>query len=204
MKTKWFFILILVASLTGSLNAIKKVVPNQKIVLQFTNSNLTTVAKEKTIASLQHALEKKGVHAIEINTEKNGTISISYFSESSTQSIKNTLANATQKTLQVAYTLPQKSKNPLNTNDYNLEVINLHNTLNIPSGFAGKAVLIEGKMHFESTYNPTYFTANIEFVFETKAIPSTTSLLLTNSAIALYKTMQKIPEGRAGPKALTA
>ena len=101
MKPKWYlstFILI-VAFLGASLQQFS--VPNQEIVLQFEDQEISLVETENAITNIKKQLQDIGVEKIQVYKSDNGVLKISYFSEIDVVSIKKIFSK--EKALKLSY-----------------------------------------------------------------------------------------------------
>ena len=198
---KWYICTLVIAfTLLGYISKEQSAVPNQKIVLQFSDSTITSNEIENTVAIVEKQLVDFGVDNIQIHEIENGQIKITYYSDADVLRIKNTLSKG--ENLAIDYSSSNKEghpKVPLSKDNYNLDVYKIQDAKDDNSGFDGK-VAIELKLESDRFFNPT---VNFHACFsEEKTIHTYTQIAYkvnTNIAIAIDNTSYKIPEVRAGP-----
>jgi len=88
MKTKWYFgtFIFLLSLFVVTQQQIS--IPNQEIVVQFSNDEVTLLETQNTIAIVKKQLQEAGAEKIKVQKGENGAIKISYFSTIDIVSIK--------------------------------------------------------------------------------------------------------------------
>ncbi|MBU3822667.1 hypothetical protein KO566_11390 [Flavobacteriaceae bacterium XHP0103] len=200
MKAKWCAIIFLFALLFAA-NQQQKALPNQEIVLQFTNDRVTTVEVQTTIEVVKAQLLEIGVDNLEVLEEENGTLKITYYSNTDADSVKKILSEAKDFKLGTVASnnrekeQPKKSSNKEGT-FYSLNVFEIHKQ-DSGSGFGGQCAVIV-KLDKNQFLNPFISVSETNICkFENNFKKS-----LGNSfyiAFALKNSSLKIPDGRAGP-----
>ena len=110
---KWYFsvALIFIAVLGCILGQQQTTIPNQEIVLQFTNEDISLNDAQVTIDILEQELQRIGVAYIHVSEKEDGRLVISYFSKTDVQSIKKLLSS--QKELALGFVSSEKNQKPL-------------------------------------------------------------------------------------------
>ncbi|WP_055442798.1 hypothetical protein [Lacinutrix himadriensis] len=198
---KWYICTLVIAfTLLGYISKEQSALPNQKIVLQFSDTTITSNEIENTVAIVKKQLFDLGVDNIQIHKIENNQLKITYYSDADVVLVKKILSN--EKNLAIDY--PSKSKEekvPSNkdTANYNLDVFKIQDAKDANSGFDGK-VAIEPKLESDRYSNPNvYFSASIVEIIEIHTDIQVAYKVNTNIAIAIDYTSYKIPEVRAGP-----
>lgn len=191
--------LIIVLTFLGVVYQQQNTLPNQEIVLQFSDANLTSDEAQNTIATVKQQLHDIGVDNIQLIEGENGTLKITYFSLTDVTSIKRTLSE--ENSLDLNLNSQNKSKFPLsdNTINYNLNVYEIHNNSDVDWNIVENSVL---KVNSENdrVFNPNVYVSGINSDYKEKDIAVKERLkVLRNIAIAIDNTSYKIPEVRAGP-----
>lgn len=191
--------LIIVLTFLGVVYQQQNTLPNQEIVLQFSDANLTSDEAQNTIATVKQQLHDIGVDNIQLIEGENGTLKITYFSLTDVTSIKRTLSE--ENSLDLNSNSQNKSKFPLsdNTINYNLNVYEIHNNSDVDWNIVENSVL---KVNSENdrVFNPNVYVSGINSDYKEKDIAVKERLkVLRNIAIAIDNTSYKIPEVRAGP-----
>ncbi|WP_299111603.1 hypothetical protein [uncultured Winogradskyella sp.] len=201
MKTKLHFglITVLLAFLVTFLEP--NTVPNQQIVIQFSNDTITIADTEDTIEAIQNKLQSIGVTQIQIGQSKTGQLRITYFSEEDVADIQKALFNAED--FQVAYSPSvQSSKdfpNVPKVKDYELNVSEIKTSTSNTWDFEGTEV---------ATFNPKSDHSNTLKVHNSgNQVSSELNNHVINTIVEAYKvaaivsnnSSYKIPEVRAGP-----
>lgn len=198
MKTRWYFgALIVIITLFG-LSQDNLMVPNQEIVLEFSNTKVANSNNEIIITKLKKQLKTIGVLKVSVRKVANGNLVISYHSNASISNVKKIL---TPQVLGVDYA-SSNSENPLKLpieQSYNLDVFEIQQTTDTGFGSSGK-FLFELKQDYDRFSNPnvnlyaaqiTSYNKNIEVAAASKQSKTI--------AVAINNIPHKIPEGRAGP-----
>ena len=202
MKPKWYlsiFVLI-VAFLGAGLQQFSA--PNQEIVLQFEDKEISLVKTENAIANIKKQLQDIGVKKIQVYKGANGVLKISYFSEIDVVSIKKIFSK--EKALKLSYSLldfeegstKMPSKNKSNT--YQLDVFEIQKS----NGNEGDSngLVVELLPEHDRYFNPDvyYSTLVYELRFKNK-IEKVAYIIYSNKFIEIDNSSYNTPEVRAGP-----
>ena len=202
MKPKWYlsiFVLI-VAFLGAGLQQFSA--PNQEIVLQFEDKEISLVKTENAIANIKKQLQDIGVKKIQVYKGANGVLKISYFSEIDVVSIKKIFSK--EKALKLSYSLldfeegstKMPSKNKSNT--YQLDVFEIQKS----NGNEGDSngLVVELLPEHDRYFNPDvyYSTLVYELRFKNK-IEKVAYIIYSNRSIEIDNSSYNTPEVRAGP-----
>ena len=202
MKPKWYlsiFVLI-VAFLGAGLQQFSA--PNQEIVLQFEDKEISLVKTENAIANIKKQLQDIGVKKIQVYKGANGVLKISYFSEIDVVSIKKIFSK--EKALKLSYSLldfeegstKMPSKNKSNT--YQLDVFEIQKS----NGNEGDSngLVLELLPEHDRYFNPDvyYSTLVYELRFKNK-IEKVAYIIYSNRFIEIDNSSYNTPEVRAGP-----
>lgn len=203
MLKKWYIsTLIIILSLLGGVVSQQQItIPNQEIILQFTNTDVTPEDTQNTIAIVKKQLQNIGVSNIQVNKKENGKLKITYYSNIDVASIKETFLKEKNINLDLAFNSENKkpSKTPFdeNTISYKLDVFEIQNSNDANWNLNGISV-IELKSETNRFSNPNIYaflnTIEINESYEKVAYAT-----YFNSAETIYNTSHKIPEVRAGP-----
>lgn len=206
MNARWRWCLsaiIFILTVCGVVNQQQISVPNQEIVLQFTDVDLTTEQAKNTIATVKKQLKAIGVENIKVKEGENGVLKITYYSNFDVASIQSTLSK--ERTLTLDYSTLNKnqesSKLPIEdeTIAYNLDVYEIHDANDSFSGLDGKVVL-EPKPKNDRLYSPTFDVA-----FNSTNVKGEASLIKVayrvsqHISLEIEEALHIIPEVRAGP-----
>ncbi|EZH72990.1 hypothetical protein ATO12_18405 [Aquimarina atlantica] len=204
MKKKWYFGILISALATLVVIQQQTVVPNQEIVLEFVNNEITSVEAQNAITLVKKQLQSIGVQHTRISKGlKNGKLKIAYYSDADVEYIKRILSEAQDVALDhVFYDQNEDGDQfPLNKNsqDYNLDVYEIQKSTDFDADFNGKYVL-EVK-HERDGYSGSN---SFSFIKENDTddigrLVKVAQKVNTNIAIAIDCTSHNIPEVRAGP-----
>lgn len=205
IQPKWYLsaALIFIAVLGGIFGQQQTTLPNQEIVLQFTDADISSSEAQQTLAIVEQQLERIGVGYIQVSEQEDGKMVISYYSNANVESIKVLLSK--QKELALGFIANKKTKLPLQLPShnegisYNLDVYEIQDGHNAVSDLNGRSAL-ELKSGQYRFVNPNfYIPTEITFV-ETNA-PVLKLKVAVQQYIAITKDhdLHKIPEVRAGP-----
>lgn len=194
-------ILIVIISILGIASQNQSEVPNQEIVVQFSDANVAVEEIENILTSIKTQLKELGVNDVNVSETGLGKLKITYYSDSDITSIKDKLTNNGNLKLD----LNKKSNNstgkiPLNEDSliYNLDVFEIQDSYS-NLGLNGINVsTIDLKSDYFSYPNTNLF--NNTFVFEnTNSVTEEALKVLENTVISINNISHTIPEVRAGP-----
>jgi hypothetical protein len=202
MKPKWYlsiFILI-VAFLGAGLQQFSA--PNQEIVLQFEDKEISLVETENIIANIKKQLQDIGVEKIQVYKGANGVLKISYFSEIDVVSIKKIFSK--EKALKQSYSLldfeegstkmPSKNK----SNIYQLGVFEIEKS-NGNEGDSNGLVLELLPENDRSFNHDVYYSTLVNELRFKNEIEKVAYIIYSNRFIEIDNSYYKTPEVRAGP-----
>jgi len=119
--------------------------PNQEIVLEFNQAEVTSSQSESTVAHVKQQLQILGASQIKVQQTVSGKLKITYYSDADVASIKKTFAKDLEHNLDATvFSKPNKQTelpSKLPTIAYNLDVFEIQNTNNSGWGLDGKCVL---------------------------------------------------------------
>ena len=202
MKPKWYlgtFILI-VAFLGASLQQFS--VPNQEIVLQFEDEEISLFETENAIAKVKKQLQDIGVEKIQVYRGDNGILKITYFSNVDVTSIKKIFSK--EKALKLSYSSlnleegSSKIPSDKKSNTYQLDVFEIQKNNEIEGDFNG--LVIELLPDNDRSFNPdVYYSALVQDVRFKNNIEKVAYIIYSNISIEIDNATYNIPEVRAGP-----
>ncbi len=204
MKTRMYTsTLIIILTLLGIVTQQQVTVPNQEIVLQFTNNEIQSDEALNTIASVTKQLQDLGVDNILVKDIGKGELIITYYSDTDVAKIKRILSQ--EKNLQLGYASndqdEKQSEFPLDEkpNSYNFNVYEIQNGNDTNWKLDG-IVIDNLKIVSDQPFNPNiYPTFNKLDIKEKDKVEKVAYKINKNIAIAIDNTSQNIPEVRAGP-----
>ena len=204
MKSRWYFCtLLIVLTLAGVVNQQQDPAPNQEIVVQFTDVEVSSDAAQRELAEVTKQLQDIGASNIQINEGEHGRLKITYYSNAEVTQIRNALSK--DKNLDLENSSFQHNETPVEfplgdaAVSYNIDIFEIQTSSDIFQGFDGNTVVefkIDGDRFYNSIAYHTYKVVN----------PKTTNKYVcqqlkfrNNIAIAIDYNAQNIPEVRAGP-----
>ena len=205
MKSRWYIsVLIIILTLLGGVASQQQVcLPNQEIVLQFTDNEVTTDETLNAITIIKQQLLDIGVDNIQVAEQEDGQLKITYYSNIDVVRIKKLLS--TDNDLDFNSKPYKKRNKPVkpssneNLLSYNLDVYEIHNGNTGASDLGGKLAL-EQKPENIRFFNPNFYVPFNEVIAkENDKILKVAYIFQRNIAIAINNTPHKIPEVRAGP-----
>ncbi len=200
MKAKWCFsTLTIILTLFGICQQ-QISVPNQEIVLQFTNLEITSDEAQNAIAEVKKQLQIIGVDNIQVRKSEEGRLKITYYSDADVASIEKILSS--ENTLELGYTSfgqEEHSKFPSdkNSNSYRLDIHEIQDANDADWNLEGIYVL-ELKAESKRFFNPNKYMSFKDIDKRTQIV-KVTYRAHSNSTIAIDNTSRKIPDVRAGP-----
>lgn len=203
MKTKLHFgiLAVLLAFLVTFTEG--STVPNQQIVIEFSDKTISTQDTENAIDAIQNRLQSIGVTHIQIGKNSKGQLRITYHSEAEVTQIKAELFKA--ETIKLAYDGSKSSSEDFPeqqpVNDYELNISEIKTNSNQNWDFEGTQVSEINQKTDHSNPNKVEYYGR-EFNSETSNRIIRVAILENRSIVfAIDNLSYKIPEVRAGPMA---
>lgn len=198
---RWYIsALIIILSLLGVVDQHQVPVPNQEMVLQFTNTEVSSDDAQNTIAGITKQLHELGVdHILVSKGEEKGTLVITYYSDIDVAGIKDLLSNDAKIALNKSNNDDGDSKLPIkdDTGNYNLDIYEIQKTSNSDWDLNGTHITElkpEGHRFSNPDAYPFIDTIDVSDIKEHVAYSSYYDITLS-----IDNTSYKIPEVRAGP-----
>ncbi|WP_282135099.1 hypothetical protein [Seonamhaeicola maritimus] len=201
MNAKWYFSTLIIALTLLGVCQKQVSVPNQEIVMEFVDVDVTSNYVQTAIADVKGQLQGIGAQNIKVQKEQNGTLKITYFSNVKVASIKEVLSKENHIVLGYATNVQNENGNSSSndsSNNYNLDVYEIKKGTE-SSSLGGKYVL-EIKYDYDRFSNP-----NVYVPYESTKISKIDRSVKTayrvnrNIAIAIDNNSYQKPEVRAGP-----
>lgn len=178
-------------------------IPNQEIVLQFVDEDISLNEAQQTIDIVEQELLRIGVESIHVSEQEDGRLVISYYSKTGVESIKKLLSS--QEDLALGFVSSEKNENPLQfpsrdtSITYNLDVYEIQNGQTSFSNSGGKCA-VELKSGQQRFVNPNFYIPS-EGPHLADSEPSLKVDFSFQRHIVIVKDYRshKIPEVRAGP-----
>lgn len=194
--------LIIVLTFLGVVYQQQNTIPNQEIVLQFTNAKVTSVDTQNTIALVKEKLQNLGANNIQVKETVEGTLKITYYSATNVSHIKRSLSEENALTLD--YNLNNQEKESSNfpiensSISYNLNVYEIQNGADADWNFVENSTL-QIKSDNERLLNPNVFVSIIQSDDKEESCYKVAYKTFRNIALAIDNSSHNIPEVRAGP-----
>ncbi|WP_396603186.1 hypothetical protein [Algibacter sp. R77976] len=201
MIARWCIsVLIFSLTLFGVVSQQQITVPNQEIVLQFQDVDLTSIQAENTVANVKQQLQDVGAKNIHVLSQGNGKLKITYYSAADITSIKETLAKENSLELQLTDQNKESSNFPFEDNNisYNLDVYEIQKGQ--PSGwdFDG-AISLDIEPKSDRFLDPNNLSIqNISYHHQDNLIQLAYKICRAIT-IQISEPLHTIPEVRAGP-----
>lgn len=194
--------LIIVLTFLGVVYQQQNTIPNQEIVLQFTDAKVTSVDTQNTIALVKEKLQNLGANNIQVKETVEGTLKITYYSTTNVSHIKKSLSE--ENSLSLGYNLNNQDKKSSNlpiensSISYNLNVYEIQNGNNTDWNFVENTIL-QIKSDNERLFYPNVFVSIIVSDDKEAGNYKVAYNTFRNIALAIDKASHNIPEVRAGP-----
>ncbi|MDH7445004.1 hypothetical protein [Aquimarina sp. 2201CG14-23] len=204
MMKKWYFGTLLAAFALLVVMQQQAVVPNQEIVLEFTNVDVSSLEAQNAIAIVKKQLQSVGAKNTRVSKElKEGTLKITYYSDADVEFIRKTLSK--EQSANLDYVLSNQTGDngefPIQerSKDYNLDIYEIYKSTDVDTDFNGKYVLeIKQKQNRHSSTNSYSYVSEIT-TNDLDRLVKIAQKVNRNIAIAIDNTSRNIPEVRAGP-----
>lgn len=194
--------LIIVLTFLGVVYQQQNTLPNQEIVLQFTDVEVTSVETQNTIALVKEQLQNLGADNIQVKKTEEGTLKITYYSATNVSYIKRSLSE--ENVLTLDGNLDNQDREPSNlpiensSISYNLNVYEIQNGNDTDWNFVENSIL-QIKSDNERLLNPNVFVSVIELDDKEENSYKVAYKISRNIALAIDNMSHNIPEVRAGP-----
>ena len=203
MIARWCIsVLIFSLTLFGAVSQQQILVPNQEIVLQFQDVDLTSNQTDNTVATVKQQLKTLGAENIQVLALENGILKITYYSDADIASIKETFSEESTIALHLsAHTQDKDSSSfPFEESNvtYNLDVYEIQNGSASGWDFDGVIGLdVESKSN--RFLDPNYlFIENVGYKYQDNLL-EVSYRVRREITIQLSDPLHSIPEVRAGP-----
>ena len=201
MKAKWYLsTFIIVLTLLG-VSLEQYSTPNQEIVVQFANNEVSLFETQNTIAIVKKQLQDIGVENINVQENENGTLKISYHSDIDVASIKRLFSTKKFDLGLADYNTEGSSNVPSGdkSNDYQLDVNEIQKSNETDSDFNG--IVVDVRQKSDRFFNPAVNSVHEFEVRDVNKIEKVAYIIQKNIALAIDNSSHNIPEVRAGPLA---
>ncbi|MCB0463654.1 MAG: hypothetical protein KDC81_13195 [Flavobacteriaceae bacterium] len=194
--------LIIVLTFLGVVYQQQNTPPNQEIVLQFTDVEVTSVETQNTIALVKEQLQNLGADNIQVKKTEEGILKITYYSATNVSYIKRSLSE--ENVLTLNGNLDNQDREPSNLTienssiSYNLNVYEIQNGNDTDWNFVENSIL-QIKSDNERLLNPNVFVSVIELDNKEENSYKVAYKISRNIALAIDNMSHNIPEVRAGP-----
>jgi hypothetical protein len=195
--------LIIVLTFLGVVYQQQYTLPNQEIILQFTDVKVTSADTQSTIAIVKKQLQNLGADNIQVVETKEGTLKITYYSASNVTNIKRNLSEENKLVIDCNLSNQDNEESSFpkenSSISYNLDVYEIQNGSEADWNLVENNVL-ELKFDNERFFNPNFFMSAIDINYREKEnIVKVAYKIRRNIALAIDNTSHNIPEVRAGP-----
>ena len=205
MKQKWYFGIFVLTLVLLGYSRQQVHVPNQEIVVQFLDAQVTTDVAQNAISKVKKQLHSIGIFNIQVRETAAGRLKITYYSDLDIASVKGIFSE--EISLELGYTPlnpkddGEQDKFPLNksSNSYDLNVCEIQTSCDAAFDLNGYG--IELTLENKRLYNPVLDIAiHKNNTRGENNIEKTAYLAQRNTALALKDSSPIIPEVRAGPE----
>jgi len=204
MQSKGYFsILFVILALIGiSWEHTSK--PNQEVVVQFNNNDVSCDEAQNAIALVKLQLQGIGVENIQVVEEVDGRLKITYYSHVDVAIVKSIISNGEKLELSNISLSENEQQPEIPSNEdpllYELNVSELYKSSN--SDLDHDGFILELKSNHDRYVPPVvYFSFSEIAVREKNNIEKTAYTVHSNIALLIDNTSHNIPEVRAGPTA---
>ena len=157
--------LIIVLTFLGVVYQQQYTLPNQEIILQFTDVKVTSADTQSTIAIVKKQLQNLGADNIQVVETKEGTLKITYYSASNVTNIKRNLSEENKLVIDCNLSNQDNEESSFpkenSSISYNLDVYEIQNGSEADWNLLENNVL-ELKFDNERFFNPNFFMSAID------------------------------------------
>lgn len=198
MNNKWYISAFIFALAILGISLEQVSVPNQEIVIQFTDVEVSSEETQDAIAIIKNQLQAIDVDNIQIQESGNGTLKITYYSDIEVSQIKEILSKENTVTLEHTPYNNDTTGTPSEKDlAYEFDVYEIQESNDF---IDSDGTIIESKSEIIRFFTPnTYVSSAKVDSKEENAIEKLAYRIHRNIAIAIDDAEYKIPEVRAGP-----
>lgn len=201
MKNKWFISAFIFALAIVGISLEQASVPNQEIVLQFTDVEVTLDETEEAISLIKSQLEALDVANIQIQKSGNGALKITYYSDIHVSEIKKIVLKKRDVTVNQTLYTPAEDDSELPLKEevisYQIDVHEIRKNVDIV-GSSGN--VLEPKSEIIRFFTPdVYAPVSKQKGVEKNKAEKLAYTIHSKNAIAIEDSSCHIPEVRAGP-----
>ncbi len=196
---RWYLLTLLVSLTLLGLSQSEYTVPNQELVVQFSNAQISDEDADIAILDLKSQLVSIGAENIQVIEDRDGKLKISYFTAKDSEEIKSILSEE----FEVSYSKTNKndsdhSKNQ-HSSDFYFDVVEIWETNDVNP--ISKGVVIDIKAESDRFYKPKHISgsqsAHSVQVNIMAEVEFSTYFVI---ALTIKQPEFKFPEVRAGPQ----
>ena len=203
MIARWCIsVLIFSLTLFGVVSQQQNLVPNQEIVLQFEDVDLTSKQTENTVAIVKQQLQALGAKNIQVLSLENGKLKITYFSDAEVASIKETFSEENNLALYITNQTydSDSSSLPLEESNisYNLNVYEIQKGQDSGWGF-DSAIGLEVEPKSDRFLDPNYLSNKHDGYQKEEYLIQVAYKSRREITIQISDPLHTFPEVRAGP-----
>ena len=202
MKQKWYYNLFICILAILGISLVDVATPNQEIVVQFADTEVSIQETQETIAIVKKQLQSVGVDEIQIKESSQGKLTIRYYSTIDIAAIQKIFTAKKNELVAIhaKHSKSQEKNTPSGQENqyYQVDVTEIQNTDFTDTGFDGDALELETKtIRF---FTPDLYAHKQKIVFEGRTqINQIAFKVYTQETLAIDTYSYKIPEVRAGP-----
>lgn len=203
MKNKWYVSAFIFALAIIGISLEQASVPNQEIVLQFSDLDVTVDETQDAITHIKSQLEALEVDNIQIQESRNGTLKITYYSDIDVSEVKKIFLGKVDVAIDhTLYDFDNKNSEFPSKEDvkpYQLDVFEIQENIDF-AGSSGN--VLESKSETIRFFTPdTYASISKQQTEQKNKTEKLAYRVHRNSVIAIDDASYNIPEVRAGPTA---
>lgn len=201
MKSKLHFgVLIILMAFFGRYMEHSNV-PNQQIVIQFSDENISEQYTEGAIDAIEKRLQSIGVTGIQISQNENGQLKITYYSNTDVTQIQDILS--IEQGFKLTYGLESDDSTdfPLEKTikDYELNISEIQDHTDINWDFDGVEIVeLHQKTDRPYNFNPNSLSKDLNIEYLNRVV-QVAIIVNKQAATEIDNLSYKIPEVRAGP-----
>ena len=202
MQTKWYLSTLVVILTFLGFSQEQIDVPNQEIVVQFSDDAVTMDAAQNAIAIVKKQLKDIGVDKVHVHESADGRLKISYYSDIDIAGVQEIFSNEGSSAFD--YTALNQHQKPVRfpseekKQGYKLNITEIQKSFDAESDFDG--ILVELLPDHDRSVNPKVFFTTPEInTKEQHRIDKIAFIIQRRIALAIDTHSYNIPEVRAGP-----
>ena len=201
VQKKWYFLLLLLVFTVIGISTQKSITPNQEIVVQFPEREISSENEQQTIKAITQQLLSIGVKAVVVDVTGKGIFKITYFSTLPIAVVKSKLTHIDSDVINPSYSLPSQNNPSIPFQELQEDIVIA--VFEIQKGAVSKSNLdgnlVALKFKSNRLQKPDLYACKLSFIVVTAHTKSYKNSIDFSVSLKPNVLHYAIPQVRAGP-----